>query len=58
LNAILTLYSPPPPQLHFQRAHILVSSDDLEDALDALLIVLEHAPREPPVHALLGEICC
>jgi anaphase-promoting complex subunit 3 len=46
------------PQLHFQRAHILFSSgpEHLEDCLDALLVVEEHAPREPPVHAMLGQV--
>ena len=43
-------------QLHFQRAHILVSVDNLDDALSALHIVEEHAPKEPPVHALLGQV--
>lgn len=46
---------PKNPQLHFQRAHILVDHENLEEALEALLIVKEHAPKEPPVHALLGE---
>lgn len=46
------------PQLHFQRAHILFSSgpEHLEECLDALLVVEEHAPREPPVHAMLGQV--
>lgn len=43
-------------QLHFQRATILLAVDDLPAALEALLIVEEHAPREPPVHALLGQV--
>lgn len=43
-------------QLHFQRAHILVAVDSLQEALQELLIVEEHAPREPPVHALLGQV--
>eukprot|EP01034_Spumella_vulgaris_P033364 gene33364-41173_t len=49
-------HDPKNPQLHFQRAHVLVAGDNLEDALEALLIVHEHAPREPPVHALLGQV--
>ena len=46
------------PQLHFQRAHILFASgpEHLEECLDALLVVEEHAPREPPVHAMLGQV--
>jgi Flp pilus assembly protein TadD len=43
-------------QLHFQRAHILVAVGELEAALEALCIVEEHAPKEPPVHALLGQV--
>ncbi len=42
------------PQLHFQRAHVLVADHHLEEALEALNIVAEHAPKEPPVHSLLG----
>ena len=43
-------------QLRFQLAHILVSVEDLEGALKALLLVKEIAPKEPPVHALLGQV--
>jgi tetratricopeptide (TPR) repeat protein len=43
-------------QLHFQRASILVAVDCLPEALAALLVVEEHAPKEPPVHALLGQV--
>lgn len=42
--------------MNFQRAHILLSMDKLEDALAALLLVREQVPKEPPVHALLGQI--
>lgn len=44
------------PQLHFQRATILVDNNNFEEALEALQIVKEHAPKEPPVHALLGQV--
>eukprot|EP01036_Dinobryon_divergens_P023847 gene23847-32234_t len=47
---------PKNPQLRFQLAHILVSVEDLEGALKALLLVKEIAPKEPPVHALLGQV--
>lgn len=43
-------------QLRFQLAHILVSVEDLDGALAALLQVREVAPKEPPVHALLGQV--
>ena len=43
-------------KLHFQRASILVAVDNLPEALSELLIVEEHAPKEPPVHALLGQV--
>jgi len=43
-------------QLHFQRAHILVAVGNLPEALEALLVVEEHAPKESPVHALLGQV--
>jgi Flp pilus assembly protein TadD len=33
-----------------------VAVDNLPEALEALLLVEEHAPREPPVHALLGQV--
>lgn len=42
--------------MHFQRAHILVAVGNLEEAKLELLVVEEHAPREPPVHALLGQV--
>jgi len=44
------------PQLHFQRAHILVACEEFEAALEALLVVEQFAPKEPPVHALLGQV--
>ena len=43
-------------QLRFQRAHILFGQEAHEDALEELLVVLETAPKEPPVHAMLGQI--
>lgn len=33
-----------------------MATDNLAEALEALLIVEEHAPREPPVHSLLGQV--
>jgi predicted Zn-dependent protease len=45
------------PQLHFQRAHILLATGQEEEALSALLIVKQHAPKEPHVYALLGQVC-
>lgn len=45
------------PQLHFQRAHVLISMHNYEDALLELEIVRELAPREPPVYILLGQLC-
>ena len=44
------------PQLHFQRAHILVAIGQLHEALGALHVVKEHAPKEPHVYALLGQV--
>jgi anaphase-promoting complex subunit 3 len=44
------------PQLWFQRAHILVSEGDLQGAVDALCVVREHAPKEPPVYSMLGQV--
>lgn len=44
------------PQLHFQRAHILVAIGELQEALTALHVVKEHAPKEPHVYALLGQV--
>lgn len=43
-------------QLRFQRAHILMTQDQWEEALTELLLVEKHAPKEPSVHALLGQI--
>ena len=42
--------------MRFQRAHILFSQDQLEDALEELLLVEQAAPKEPPVHAMMGQI--
>lgn len=44
------------PQLRFQRAHILFAQDRLTEALEELLIIEKHAPKEPPVHGMLGQI--
>lgn len=44
------------PQLRFQKAHILMSQDIIEGALEELLIVESFAPQEPPVHALLAQV--
>jgi Flp pilus assembly protein TadD len=43
-------------QLRFQRAHILFGQDRLDEALEELLLVEQFAPKEPPVHAMLGQI--
>lgn len=45
------------PQLHFQRAHVLVSMGQLVEARDALLTCKALAPRETPVYTLLGKVC-
>ena len=45
--------------LYFQLAHVLLkngSQQYLEDALTALNVVKEYAPKEPPVHSTLGEV--
>jgi Flp pilus assembly protein TadD len=47
---------PKNPQLSFQRAHILFTQNRLEEALADLLKVEEAAPKEAPVHAMLGQI--
>jgi len=51
-----SIRDPQNPQLRFQRAHILFSQDRLVEALDELLLVEKFAPKEPPVHAMLGQI--
>mmetsp|Transcript_17488 Transcript_17488/g.29315 ORF Transcript_17488/g.29315 Transcript_17488/m.29315 type:complete len:121 (-) Transcript_17488:40-402(-) len=46
--------------LYFQLAHVLLkngSQEHLEDALQALYVVKEYAPKEPPVYCTLGEVC-
>jgi len=48
--------SRPARQLHFQRAHVLLAMGRLSDARTALLVVRDLAPREPSVHALLGQV--
>jgi len=45
------------PQLHFQRAHVLIAAEQYEQALEELETVRELAPREPPVYALMGQLC-
>ena len=45
------------PQLHFQRAHVLLSSQRYEAALAELELVMALAPREPAVYVLMGQIC-
>ncbi len=47
---------PKNPQLLFQQAHILFARDDIEAALSALELVVVAAPKEPPVHAMMGQI--
>jgi anaphase-promoting complex subunit 3 len=44
------------PQLHFQRAHVLIATRRYEEALRALELVRQQAPREPPVHILMGRV--
>lgn len=43
-------------QLRFQRAHILMTLERWDEALSELQIVAQLAPKEPPVHALLGQV--
>lgn len=45
------------PQLHFQRAHVLIAAEQYQEALGELEIVRELAPREPPVYVLMGQLC-
>jgi anaphase-promoting complex subunit 3 len=47
---------PKNPQLHYQRAHVLLALDRCEEAVKALELVLALAPREPPVYSLLGQV--
>ena len=51
-----SLRDPKNTQLLFQRAHILFTRGDLEAALSALEQVVQAAPKEPPVHAMMGQI--
>lgn len=44
------------PQLWFQRALILMNEGDLHGTVEALCIVKEHAPKEPPVYSMLGQV--
>jgi len=45
------------PQLHFQRAHVLIATEQYQEALEELETVRELAPREPPVYVLMGQLC-
>ena len=47
---------PKNPQLHFQRAHALISAERYPEALVELELVKELAPREPPVYIILGQV--
>lgn len=42
-------------QLRFQKAHILMGLEEVELALQELLVVERIAPKEPPVHAMLAQ---
>ena len=44
------------PQLHFQLAHLYLSTEELEKAVEELTLVSELAPRESPVYSLLGQV--
>ena len=44
------------PQLHFQLAHLYLSTEELEKAIEELTLVSELAPRESPVYSLLGQV--
>lgn len=44
-------------QLRFQRATVLAAVEDYEAAFEELQRVQQLVPREPPVYALLGEVC-
>jgi hypothetical protein len=63
-EAILVLqrackYDPRNSMLSFQLAHVLLkngSEQHLEEALRALYVVKEYAPKESPVYSTLGEV--
>jgi anaphase-promoting complex subunit 3 len=44
------------PQLHFQMAHLYLSVENLSDAMRELTLVRELAPKEAPVHSLIGQV--
>ena len=43
--------------IHFEKANVLVTKEEYEEALSELEIVRDLAPREPPVYILLGQVC-
>lgn len=48
------------PQVYFQLAHVLLSNGShrcLQEAVNALKVVKEFAPKEPAVYALMGQVC-
>jgi anaphase-promoting complex subunit 3 len=44
------------PQARFQRAAVLISLERHGEALDELIKVRDHAPREAAVHFLIGKV--
>lgn len=52
-----TELQPENPQARFQRANVLIAQDRNEEALQELLVVRNHAPRESSVHFLMGKVC-
>jgi len=44
------------PQLHFQRAHVLLAAGQLAEAQTELEAVRDLAPREAPVRVLLAQV--
>lgn len=44
-------------QLHYQLVRILIVGERFEEALEELHVLCDLAPREPPVHTLLGQVC-
>jgi len=58
LNCLDMAFSldPANPQARFQRASVLISLDRYEEALDELISVRDHAPREAAVHFLIGKV--
>ena len=47
---------PANPQARYQRAAVLMSLDRWEEALEELMNVRDHAPREAAVHYLIGKV--